>query len=163
MTKLKKIVLIAPLLALVAATAVADEDKDKVRDAEVSDRYTNITESVPYTKRDCVTVDVPIYGWRQSGNNAAGGALLGMILGGIGGKALTGQDNGAVAGAIMGGIVGADQGAGKPRGERVVTGYTTEQRCTDVTYYRDVIRTVYSHSIITFDYNGLSYTLQFDK
>jgi uncharacterized protein YcfJ len=160
---LKNLVLITPLLAMAAVTEAAAEAKGKVRNAEVSDRFTEYTVSEPYTKSECVMVDVPIYESRVGGNKAAEGALLGMILGGLAGKGITGNDKGAAAGAIFGGLVGADKGGNKPNSEKVVTGYRTEERCTDVTYYREVTRTEYSHSVITFNYNGLRYALQFDK
>ena len=44
-----------------------------------------------------------------SRSNAGENALGGMIIGGIIGKALTGQDNGAAAGAVIGGVIGADK------------------------------------------------------
>ena len=34
--------------------------------------------------------------------------IIGMIVGGILGKGITGKDNGAAAGAVMGGVIAAD-------------------------------------------------------
>lgn len=155
---LKNFVLTIPLAAMVTATAAVADTSN----ATVVDRYKEITKSVPYTKRDCVMVDVPVYGTQKSQGNAAEGALLGMILGGIGGKVLTGDDGGAAAGAVIGGLVGADKGS-KPKHDQVVIGYREEQRCTDVTYYREETITVYSHSIVEFEHNGLTYSLPFDR
>jgi uncharacterized protein YcfJ len=50
-----------------------------------------------------------------------------MIIGGILGKGVSGNDNGAAAGAVIGGLIGADKGANTSK--RVVTGYRQEQRC----------------------------------
>ena len=67
--------------------------------AVVADRYKIIVEVEPYTKKECVTVNVPIYGTTTQQGDAAGGALLGMILGGLIGKGVTGDGGGAAAGA----------------------------------------------------------------
>ena len=95
------------ITALVAATpAVAD----KVT-ANVTDRFKTVYEDVPYTKNECVLVDKPIYGTTVKEGDAAGGALLGMILGGLVGKGVSGDDGGAAAGAVIGGLIGADKGS----------------------------------------------------
>ena len=112
---MKHLILITALAA--ASPAVAETIK-----AQVEDRYTNISVSEPYTKQDCVMVDVPVYGNVTTSGNAAEGALLGMILGGLIGKGVTGDDGGAAAGAVFGGIVGADKGS-QPKTSKRVTGY----------------------------------------
>jgi uncharacterized protein YcfJ len=83
-----------------------------------------------------------------------------MILGGLLGKGATGKDDGAVAGAVIGGVVGANN---SQKTERVITGYTKERRCDNVTYYRNEEKIVYEYSTITFDLNGETYTLSFEK
>jgi uncharacterized protein YcfJ len=152
---MKHLILITALAA--ASPAVAETIK-----AQVEDRYTNISVSEPYTKQDCVMVDVPVYGNVTTSGNAAEGALLGMILGGLIGKGVTGDDGGAAAGAVFGGIVGADKGS-KPKTSKRVTGYRQERQCTEVTYYKQVTKTVYDYSIITWTQNGVKYTATFDK
>ena len=115
------------ITALVAATpAVAD----KVT-ANVTDRFKTVYEDVPYTKNECVMVDKPIYGTTVKEGDAAGGALLGMILGGLVGKGVSGDDGGAAAGAVIGGLIGADKGS-KPQRNRTIVGYETKQECTEV-------------------------------
>jgi len=146
------------ITALVAATpAVAD----KVT-ANVTDRFKTVYEDVPYTKNECVLVDKPIYGTTMKEGDAAGGALLGMILGGLVGKGVSGDDGGAAAGAVIGGLIGADKGS-KPQHNRRIVGYETKQQCTDVTYYRSVERTVYDYSVMEFEYKGEDITLTFRK
>jgi uncharacterized protein YcfJ len=130
--------------------------------ANVGDTYTVAYDRVPHTKRECVMVDVPVYGTVRKQGNAAEGALLGMILGGVLGKGVTGKDDGAAAGAVIGGLIGADKGA-QTKSEQVITGYTKEKRCTDVTHYIDKEIVVYEYSTITFVYEGKKYNLTFEK
>lgn len=147
-----------PLVVMGSVTAAAANPTN----VDVRDRYTEVSESVPYTRLDCVSVDVPIYGRTYEEGNAAEGALLGMLLGGLAGKGATGDDGGAAAGAVIGGLIGADRGS-RPRVSQGIIGYESQEKCTDVTYYEDVKRTVYSHSVITFNYDGTFYSLPFDK
>ena len=51
-----------------------------------------------------------------------------MIIGGLLGKGVGGNDKGAAAGAVLGGIIAAD----KNNSRRVVTGYRIERQCTEV-------------------------------
>lgn len=128
----------------------------------VRDHYATVYERVEVVDRRCEIIDVPVYGTRQQQGDAAGSALLGMIIGGAIGKGLTGNDDGAAAGAIMGGVIGADQGS-RPRTERVITGYRQERSCTDAISYVDQPKSVYSHSTITFTLNGKQYRINFNK
>lgn len=147
------------IVASIFATASYAEDVE----AKVQDIFTSTYKDVPYTERDCVLVDVPIYGTRQRQGNAAEGAIIGMIIGGIGGKAITGQNNGAAAGAIIGGVIGADRAQNSTQTEQVVTGYRKEERCTNVTRYRREEEVVYDYSIITFSIDGEFYEFTFTK
>ena len=156
---LKTIVLTAPLLAMGIATAAAADNTIKAR---IKDYHKTITTSVPYQDRQCFNVEVPVYETVTRRGDAAGGALAGMIIGGILGKGLTGKDDGAAAGAVMGGIIGADQGS-KPKTEQRITGYRTERKCEQVTLYRDEVTTVYDYSEITWTENGTTYTFEFVK
>ncbi len=99
--------------------------------------YTTRTESTPSTS--CKTIDVPIYGNSNKTSNAGEGAFLGMLLGGIGGKVIGGNDKGAAAGAILGGIIGADKA--QKNTTRQIVGYNQEQRCTTV-YTNKKLRTL---------------------
>jgi outer membrane lipoprotein SlyB len=87
-------------------------------------------------KRVCDNVETPIYGERTvttQGGDAGEGALAGMIIGGILGKGVSGNDKGAAAGAVIGGIIGADKAQkGGTRTERYITGYKTERVCNNV-------------------------------
>ena len=148
-------------LAMVTATvAVANQ---RITDVVVYDHTKRVLADRPVTTTECYNVEVPIYGTTTKQGNAAEGALLGMILGGLSGKAVSGNDKGAAAGAIIGGLVGADKGA-QPKQKQVVTGYRTERVCEEIK-----IRSnkqwinIYSHSTIRFFINGKRYVLEFQK
>ena len=122
----------------------------------VVDYYDNVVVSTPREKLICEEYQVPIYG--QQGSADGADVLMGMIIGGLLGKGVTGQDNGAAAGAVMGGVIAADKG-----NKRVIQGYTTEKKCRKEIRYTDTNETRYTHSIITFKYQGRNMSVQFYK
>jgi len=144
---------------MATVTAAAADTVDRVK---VYDHTKTIVTNVPVTETRCKIVQVPIYEDVTTQGNAAEGALLGMILGGLAGKGVSGNDDGAAAGAVIGGIIGADKG-GKPKTERRIAGYSNQERCEDVTVYAEQRREVYSHSTIRFYLNGQRYVLEFKK
>ena len=157
---MKKIFLTPIILTLMSTTAATAGEKVY---GNVRDHYTTIYDTVEVVDRRCELIDVPVYEQRQAGgNNAAGSALLGMIIGGAAGKAITGKDNGAAAGAIMGGIIGADKGS-RPHTENVIVGYRKEKSCTDEVTYQEKPKNVYSHSTLVFTMNGKQYKIDFVK
>jgi len=157
---LKTIVLTAPLLAMVTATAAVA--KERISDVVVFDHNKTVIQSTPVKSRECYNVEVPIYETVTRNGNAAGGALLGMLIGGAIGKGVTGKDDGAAAGAIMGGLIGADKGS-QPKTEQRITGYKQERKCEDVMIYQDTEVEVYSHSTIRFYIDGKRYVVDFVK
>ena len=134
------------LVYMTAAASYADRSK-AAKNVYVQDVYKEVKTSEPYTTRECVMV--------RSGGDAASGALMGMIVGGLIGKGATGKDDGAAAGAVIGGIIGADKGSRN-------AGQLTE-KCTNVTRYQNVMQTVYDYSVISFRYEGREYVLSFIK
>ena len=142
--------------------AIASPAFAETVNAKIEDRYEVRYIDVPYTTQDCVMVDKPIYGNSLKEGNAAEGALLGMLLGGLAGKGVTGDDGGAAAGAVIGGIIGADR-ASKPRRGRHIIGYETVRDCTKVTRYKQEKQTVYDYSIISWTQNGTTYSETFEK
>ena len=143
----------------IGAPALANE---AVTDIRVFDHTKTMRVSTPTTQRVCQNMDVPIYGTTTRQGNASGGALIGMLLGAAGGKAVTGDDKGAAIGAIMGGLVGADKGA-QPKQSQTIVGYKQELVCNDVTSVSNELVEVYSHSTIRFYIDGRRYVLKFQK
>jgi uncharacterized protein YcfJ len=143
------------LIASLLATPILAE---QTVTGTIEDHYSYYTERVPETKRVCETVQVPVYETRKK--SADGGDVLGgMIIGGLLGKALTGNDKGAGVGAVIGGVAGAERN----KTEQVVTGYRDELQCETVETYREVERDQYEYSILTFRLDGAEYSVSFIK
>ncbi len=153
-------------ISAVAATAIALASpvfaEGKITDVRVFDHTKTMRVSTPTTQRVCENMDVPIYGTTTQQGNASAGALIGMLLGAAGGKAVTGNDKGAAVGAIMGGLVGADKGS-QPKQSQTIVGYKQELVCNDVTSVSNQLVDVYSHSTIRFYIDGRRYVLKFQK
>lgn len=149
-------------VSLVMVTATGAVANQRVTDVVVYDHTKRVLAEVPVNTTECYDMEVPIYGTTTKQGNAAEGALLGMIIGGLSGKAVSGNDKGAAAGAIIGGLVGADKGA-QPKQKQVVTGYRTERVCEDIKVRGKKWINVYSHSTIRFFINGKRYVVEFQK
>ena len=153
-------------ISAVALTAIALASpvyaNGKVTDVRVFDHTKTMRVDTPTTQRVCENMNVPIYGTTTKQGNASGGALIGMLLGAAGGKAVTGDDKGAAIGAIMGGLVGADKGA-QPKQSQTIVGYEKKLVCNDVTSVSSQLVDVYSHSTIRFYVDGVRYVLKFQK
>ena len=147
-------------LIILAALAVASPALAETVKAQIEDRYKQISVNEPYTKQDCVMVNVPVYG-QVTKQGGGGDALVGGLIGGALGNQL-GNGNGKDVMTALGAIIGATQ-ATKPRTETVVTGYREERQCTEVTYYRAVEKTVYDYSTITWTQDGVMYSESFRK
>lgn len=146
-----KTILIAATALLVASTASAD-----ARDRNIRDVYKTQTTTHPVQEQVCEQVQVPNPSREQFDQN---GAIVGGIIGGLIGSQIGKGDGNKAAigvGAITGTIIGGKQ-------EDRNTGYHTEERCTVKTRYRTTYQEVYSHSEITFFYNGRRQTLRFQR
>ena len=155
---MKQLLMTAGVVALTSTSALA-ETPENVR---VFDHTKTITQQIPTTERQCFQQKKPVYSTYKQQGDAAGGALLGMILGGVIGKGVTGDDGGAAAGAVVGGLIGADKGS-KPRTQSEIIGYELVETCENVTLYYDQKTEVYSHSTIRFFVNGKRYVLEFQR
>ena len=142
-----------PLIAILLATSASAESSVKGR---VIDYYNNVVVSTPHEKNLCEEYQVPIYG--QQGSADGADVLMGMIIGGLLGKGVTGKDNGAAAGAVFGGVIAADKGS-----KTVIQGYKTETKCRKEVRYSDRTERMNTHSIITFRYEGRDISVQFQK
>jgi len=117
-------------IALLFATSASAETVS----ATIKDHYEWQDINTPITQTYC----------RQG--SAGQSALEGMIIGGLLGKGITGDDQGAAAGAVLGGVIGADK-AGR--------------KCWEETTYTTETIQVYTYSTITFTQNGQKYSIDF--
>lgn len=142
------------LLATVAFIGLATSAQAETRYANITrvePNYQTVYMNVP--RQQCQNVEVPIYGTVQNNGNAGEGALLGMIIGGAIGDAVSGgKGDTTAAGAVIGGIIGADRAQNGTR--QVVTGYRTERQCAEV-MVREEQREIRNYTI-TYRWNGIT-------
>lgn len=142
--------------ALLLAVTQASAETRYATVTGVQPNYQTVYQNVPRTQ--CENVQVPVYGTVRNQGNAGEGALLGMIIGGAIGDAVSGGKGDATAGgAIIGGIIGADRAQNGTR--QVVTGYRTERQCTEV-MVREEQREIRNYTV-NYEWNGIrgsSYT-----
>lgn len=113
----------------------------------VNDYHKTVITQKPYTVEVCTEV-------RKSGDRTAD-ALMGAIIGGIIGNNVTKDlPDGGTAGAILGGMLGHQNSDAK--------GGTATQ-CRKETRYNEEQKTIYSHSIVKFMYEGKQYSVRFQK
>ena len=99
--------------------------------------------------------NVEICSEKKVSGDRTGDAVMGAIIGGIIGNNVTKDlPDGGTAGAIIGGLLGHQNSTAKD-GTALV--------CRNITRYKESMETIYSHSIITFNYHGKSYTVRFQK
>jgi uncharacterized protein YcfJ len=134
------------IIALIGCTTTAYAEAYATV-TQVKPNYENVRVNVPRTT--CRDIEVPIYGMVQRNGASSGDVLTGMLFGGLLGKGITGKDNGAAAGAVFGGMIAADRAQGT---DRVITGYTLEQRCSQTDRYET--RERIKNYRITYEYNG---------
>tara|TARA_B100000963_G_scaffold264150_1_gene232257 strand:+ start:1165 stop:1593 length:429 start_codon:yes stop_codon:yes gene_type:complete len=111
-------------------------------DTTVQDHYKNVIQKKPYTVEVCY----------EGSGDKTGDTLLGAIIGGAIGQNITKDlPDGATAGAIIGGILGNQNST------------ASGTYCKTETRFNEESRTMYSHSTITFVYEGKQYKLNFKK
>jgi len=141
---MKKIFIVFSMLFLSTTCAFASELFARV--VQIEENYETITEYSPI--KICRDEEVPIYGNTNQNNNNSGNVLLGMILGGVSGKVITGEDGGAAVGAIAGGLIGANN---NNSGNQII-GFRTVQTCT--MEKKEVNSTRLKNYRITYDFHG---------
>lgn len=119
-----KKLLMATALVGVASCATAETIASNVKGTVTEVQPLTRLVSVERPHRSCNTVEVPVYG-NVGGGASAGDVLGGMIIGGLLGKGVSGNDKGAAAGAVIGGMISADK-----KTQQSIIGYRQENRCT---------------------------------
>ena len=130
-------------IGAIAFTFIANSVK---ADTQVQDHYKNIIYKTPSQVEVCYD--------RNVSGDKTGDALKGAIIGGILGNNIKGEKDGGAIGAIIGGMLGhSNSGA--------IGG--TKRVCQVETRYSEESKRVYSHSTISFIYEGKSYRVNFKK
>lgn len=91
---------------------------------------------------------------QQVSGDKTGDAIKGAIIGGLLGNNIKGEQDGGAIGAVIGGMLG--------HANSDATG-GTRRVCNVETRYNEEVVTVYSHSIVSFAYEGKEYQLKFQK
>jgi len=113
----------------------------------VTDYNKSVINQVPYNVEVCRDV--------TTSGDRTGDTLKGAIIGGIIGSNVTKNvDNGGAVGALLGGMLGHSNSNASGGTKRV---------CNVETRYKEESLTLYSHSKITFEWMGRTYTVQFQK
>ena len=113
---------------------------------QVQDHYKSIISQTPYNVEVCRD--------RTTSGDKTADALTGAIIGGILGNNIKGEKDGGAIGAIIGGMLGHSNSSASGNTKRI---------CSTQTRYNEESRRVYSHSSITFTYEGRRYTARFNK
>ena len=131
------------LVALFALPALADRPN-------VKDHYHEVVYLEPYSIEVCEQQRVT----NQDDliNNAFWGAIFGAVVGDV----VTEGDGGKLPGAVIGGAIGANN-------EAAESGTTTATVCKTETRKKSTSVNEYSHSTITFEYDGNVYEVDFIK
>jgi hypothetical protein len=118
---------------LVAMASPALANKTAVSEARINDHYKTVIEQTPYKVELC----------KNTTRN----------------KAAQAQRNIDSKGMTIN-IPGAAMSGGKKEGQ---TTYTEQRQCEIQTRYREVEKRIYSHSTVTFMFEGQRYELKFSK
>ncbi len=131
------IVGIATLVMFASSQAVAETTQD---------HFKEVINKTPHQVEVCYD--------QQVGGDKSADMLKGAIIGGIIGNNVGDIKNGGAAGAIIGGMIGHNNST--------ATG-GTQTVCQLETRYDEEQVSVYSHSVIKFEYNNRVYTATFKK
>ncbi len=116
------------------------------RVVQIEENYETVTEYSPI--KVCRDEEIPIYGNINRNTDNSGNVLLGMILGGVSGKVITGEDGGAAVGAIAGGLIGANNN----NSNNQIVGFRTVKTCS--MQQKEVNSTQLKNYRITYDFHG---------
>ena len=112
----------------------------------IQEHSKNVIHKKPYSVEVCYD--------QQTSGDKTGDAIKGAIIGGLLGNNIKGEQDGGAIGAVIGGMLG-HANSNATGGTRTV--------CNVETRYNEERQTIYSHSTITFVYEGKQYDLNFKK
>lgn len=104
------------------------------------DHFKTVVVQNPYTVEVCTN---------GNGKSEVQNFLEGAIVGGAIGNNIPGEENGGALGAFLGGVLNTERNKGP--------------QCRTETRYEEETKIIYSHSAVTFTYEGRTYTLRFTK
>jgi len=143
--KHKIIGLTTGVLLAASVSALADT-------VNVQDHYREVIYLEPYTVEVCSKQQVSLASQADIANAAFWGAIFGAVVGDV----VTDGDGGKLPGAVIGGAIGANSAAAE-------VGTTTATVCKTERRQKSTSASEYSHSTITFDYDGSMYEVDFIK
>ena len=132
-------------IGIIAFTFIANSVKADSH-TTIQDHYKNVIHKRPYSVEVCYD--------QQTSGDKTGDAIKGAIIGGLLGNNIKGEQDGGAIGAVIGGMLG-HANSNATGGTRTV--------CNVETRYNEERQTIYSHSTITFVYEGKQYDLNFKK
>ena len=118
----------------------------------IKDHYREVIYLEPYTVEVCSKQQVSAASQADIANAAFWGAIFGAVVGDV----VTDGDGGKLPGAVIGGAIGANNAAAE-------SGTTTATVCKTETRKKSTSVNEYSHSTITFEYDGTTYEIDFIK
>ena len=128
-----------PIIGLVMCIGSAAEATPSFA-TDIQDHYKTHIVKIPFDYEVCS---------KGNGKSDLENFITGGIVGGIIGNNIPGERGGRAIGAILGGALNAESNKG--------------MKCTKHTRYEKKMETIYSHSTITFNYEGKNYTVSFKK
>jgi uncharacterized protein YcfJ len=134
--------IVAGVVTLMSTSAMAET---------ITDHFKSVIEQTPYRVEVCKDVVI-------QGKTDQGSAIIGGLIGGLIGNQV-GKGGGKAAATGIGAMTGAIIGSSNNK----TTPSTTQRQCQIETRYEETQREVYSHSTVTFMYNGKQQRLQFTK
>jgi hypothetical protein len=153
---MKKLVSIAAVLSMFGSVAFAEGAWTSGE--VIASKPIVRSQIVEVPNQVCEKKMVPIYGSVSSGRTTTGGDVLaGMIVGGLIGKGVSGNDRGAAVGAILGGMASAD--SNRNTQQRVITGYQEHNACHTV-YKQEHVDTVVGFEVTVVLAQGGEYVFQ---
>ena len=107
---------------------------------QFQDQYKTVINKKPYSIEVCT---------QGNGKTDLENFITGALIGGAIGNNIPGEKNGGAIGGILGGALNTEKNKGN--------------QCSVETRYEEERVQVYSHTTVTFDYQGRQYTLNFKK